>query len=200
LKVEISDINIASTFTEWGNLEGSFTVDNTNTDWITEVSYKIVSEDWSILYSKELDITNDWKYNISYNMSGLGLWNYKVEITAKDNGNTEDSVDTKISEFEIVAPKETINIYEIWDKQVNDDWGTKEKKVWEVTWEWIQEWAEYTIVNDPTYRWLRIDENWKMTWKWEEFDDRTYEITIKVTNPDWTSDTESFTLTVIDTL
>jgi hypothetical protein len=39
-----------------------------------------------------------------------------------------------------------------------------------------------------------------MTWKWEEFDDITYEITIKVTNPDWTSDTEDFTLSVIDNL
>jgi hypothetical protein len=43
----------------------------------------------------------------------MGEQGYEVEIIAKDNGNTESSVDTKISEFEIVAPKETIKIYEI---------------------------------------------------------------------------------------
>jgi hypothetical protein len=34
----------------------------------------------------------------------MGEQGYEVEIIARDNGNTESSVDTRISEFEIVAP------------------------------------------------------------------------------------------------
>jgi hypothetical protein len=45
----------------------------------------------------------------------MGEQGYEVEIIAKDNGNTESSVDTRTSEFEIVAPNTAppINISEM---------------------------------------------------------------------------------------
>jgi hypothetical protein len=65
-----------------------------------------------------------------------------------------------------------------------------------------QSWAIYEIVNDPTTGYLTINSStWEMTWYWDLTIwswSQDYNITIKVTNPNWTSWQQTFKLTVND--
>lgn len=89
------------------------------------------------------------------------------------------------------------------DQTVNDNAGAVSTDLSAPTVSWVDAWAVYSIVSDPTWGKLTINSStWVATRSWNETAGWTivYTITYKVTNTDGSSKTVTFTLNVVDNL
>jgi len=82
---------------------------------------------------------------------------------------------------------------------VNDNGGFLSTALPAPTVTWVVTWAVYSIVADPTWGALTINTTtWVATYNWNLWINTNYNITIKVTNPDWWNKSVTFVLTVIN--
>ena len=169
-------------------------------------------------YSEESVDTSDKSKNITWAYATFQVkkGNLKVEVITEP----KEAVSYKLSIVEDNEVREIIFnvIPEGWEVLVStpvlnelepitvldQDWMIA-VAVWTVTWTDILEWADFSILDNPTTSraypdWrLKIDSTtWEMTRKGDEMEDDSYEITIQVENTDGWKDTMTFTLNVDD--
>jgi hypothetical protein len=101
IPIEITDINIQGTISQWQTLTWNFNVSGTpNIVW-----YDIIGEDGVVYYSDNLTVVEDWKYFINYDVPvDQRKWVYRVVLKSEGNVGINNSVVTQFSPVEIVAP------------------------------------------------------------------------------------------------
>jgi hypothetical protein len=187
IPVEITDINIASSFEIGSKISLAFTVPETS-DATISVGYEIINTDTNTtlymsgnLYPNE--ITN---YTVAdYDTSSENSWNYKIRITAVNDWNTASSTKVVESAFTIEAlnnPPEILQTSfesilflktETFNNVVSDDWGLANISITGST---LSEWI-------VTYNW-----DWSITYTRTDWNSGTTD-TWDVTFSDWNKST-----------
>jgi len=185
------DSNLSANIVAGNNLTATCSV--SDADGMGDVEILLVTvPSGTEIYSKIFSV-NGSNPNIiesSFNIA-LDVGDYNLSVSASGNGGTEFE---EVYSFRVNAAPV---IDDIPTQNVDDNGGAQSTTLLTVTGTGIQAGATFSIVNDPTNGGLTIDSaTGELVYDDDINPSQSFEIAIKVINPDGGEDTEIFTLNV----